>query len=122
MFAIGTILEIRRGAYRHVALSLGNGQVLQNTPERGEEIVPLAEFAKGLKIAARPTPRIQALSFLQRVSKIVAHPRRYHVLFNNCEHTVYWAVYGRAVSPQLAGIAIAITVVGIAIWATSKSD
>ena len=122
MFAIGTILEVRRGAYRHVAISLGYDQVLQNTPERGEEIVPLAEFAKGMKFSARPTLGIQAPPFLQRVSEIMAHPRPYHLLFNNCEHTVYRAVYGRAVSPQLAGIAIAIAVVGIVIWATSKSD
>lgn len=117
MFAIGAILEVGRRGYRHVAVFLGHDQVLQNSPDNGEEIVSVAEFARGSDIAVTYIPDIQIPVFLRRVSEIMTQPQPYHLIFNNCEHTVYRALYGRAISPQLGGLAIVISAIGLAVWA-----
>ena len=97
----GDIVSRRKGLVMHKGVSLGNGLVLHNTPGRGEHVATEEEFRAGKRM------------YTQRVGGAVRRPslarsqleygRRYHLLNNNCEHTVNRAVHGDAHSPQLRG-------------------
>ena len=101
MYPPGTILEKQLFIFRHVGVCLGNGYVLQNTPFKGEEVVSESDFIYGAKFKVRDPGRIDVSSFLSRVSEIELNPRSYNLISNNCEHTIYRALYGSARSPQL---------------------
>lgn len=102
MYPFGAILEIQKTLYKHVAVYLGNGMVLQNHHNRGEEVVPLYVFSQGSSIAVRPDVVDDPSLLLQRAQWIASNPKPYNLFSNNCEHTVYRAVSGKSWSPQLA--------------------
>ena len=110
-FRVGDIVARRKGLVMHKGLMVGADKVLHNTPLRGEHVSSLQDFARGRRV------RREA-----QVQTTVAHahpqaPRRsYHLLRNNCEHTVYRAVGETARSPQLRawGLGAALALVGLA--------
>jgi len=50
-----------------------------------------------------PTPEHLVIS---RAMKILAAPRAYHAVSQNCEHTVHEVLDGEPTSPQLASVLI----------------
>ncbi len=82
---------------------MGDGWVFQNHPSKGGEgLVRLAEFAgrRGCKLAHRPASH-EISRITNKISSMLTNPQPYHLLFNNCEHSVNTTVRGKASSPQL---------------------
>lgn len=104
----------------HRGVALGDGRVLHNTPGRGEHISSEAEFANGqrVKVArASYTERQRSLSHAYRVERSGSR-RSYHLLGNNCEHTVHRARSGEARSPQLRGWVAGLGLAAVALAVT----
>jgi hypothetical protein len=121
VFPIGSILEVSRGFYRHVATYLGDGKVLHNTPEAGVHVASVEEFADGATIRVRHQPSGSPDPFLQRAEELSGSRKRYNWVTNNCEHTAYGAVFGRAFSPQILRAGLTALVAGAAaIWAVRQ--
>lgn len=112
----GDVLSRRKGPVMHRGVALGNGQVLHNTPGRGEHISSLEAFSGGRKV------RVQRRTFAEREAALARasqwRSRPYHLLRNNCEHTVSRARSGRRTSPQLRGWALGLGLAGAALLAT----
>lgn len=97
----GDILMREKGLHDHVGVAWFDGQVLHNSPARGEHLSSLQEFAAGHEIRVQPTSVYDRARALANGVAVLRAPRRYHVLRNNCEHTAHYIVQGRARSPQL---------------------
>lgn len=109
------------GIVEHCGVSLGNGYVLHNSPERGEEAVPLTVFAAGQPVRVQATGQPPS-AVLSRAHRVLANPRRWHGTDRNCEHTATEVVYGKPNSPQLAAIVvISLAALGLAYFLTRQS-
>jgi hypothetical protein len=103
------VVSRRKGLFMHRGVVLADGNILHNSPLRGEHVVSEAEFRAGRRLHVSPTdcPRRRRLAAASRPQG----GQRYNVLTNNCEHTVNRAVRGASESPQLrswlAGIGVA---------------
>lgn len=100
----------------HLAIALGNGFVFQNTPEKGEHLATISEYASGKRVTVRKQPRANRRRTLHSIWDRLHNPRPYDVLNNNCEHPIYEATTGKAKSPQLR---IVLTVLGVAVIAAT---
>ncbi len=97
----GDILSRRKGLVMHRGIALGDGRVLHNTPFRGEHVTSEAEFSAGRRIYVTPLEAAHRSAVLRRAA---SHGEGYHLINNNCEHTVSRTVSGVPESPQLRGI------------------
>ena len=88
----------------HRGIFLDDGQVLHNTPLRGEHISSYAEFRKGKTVYDRGLSERRRQEVLRATGE--SEHRRYNPFTNNCEHTVTRALDGRGRSPQLASMLI----------------
>lgn len=95
----GDIVSRRKGFVMHQGVVLADGRILHNTPFRGEHVCTEHEFRAGRRLYVSH----QSLDARRRALRTTTErePRRYHLLTNNCEHTVHRHVHGRAQSPQL---------------------
>lgn len=84
----------------HVGVHLGNGQVLQNTPIRGEHVVDWDGFSQGRPVSYRHTNTPPHLVYL-RASQLLRQPRPYHPIINNCEHTASKVIDDIRISGQV---------------------
>lgn len=100
------------GLVAHVGVAIGANEVLHNTPEKGEHVTTLQEFANGEQVMVH---RMTAppLGLWERVSNIIRHPRKYHWFDRNCEHTATEITHGRPQSRQLWIWAIIAMVLGL---------
>ena len=121
MLCVGAVLELDRFLFKHVGLYIGQGFVLQNHFERGEEVVPYNSFHGGSAVKLRSGAVDNPQTVLQRVQTILASPARYDLLRNNCEHTAYRALDGNPRSPQLALYGLVIVVGGLLV-ATARAQ
>ena len=95
----------------HQGIALDDGQVLHNTPRRGEHVSSMEDFRRGKALHARrldETRRARALHHAHEAARGKA--QRYHLFRNNCEHTVTRATTGKAESPQLMAVAAGLVV------------
>ena len=95
----------------HQGIALDDGQVLHNTPRRGEHVSSMEDFRRGKALHAQrldETRRARALHRAHEAAKGKA--QRYHLFRNNCEHTVTRATTGKAESPQLMAVAAGLVV------------
>ena len=100
---------------RHIGVLLPDARVAHCTPDRGEHISSIEEFAAGKDVKIEQVVgRAQQLSILRRVAAAMAAPSAYNVATNNCETFANRIVEGKAKSPQLAGVVI---LVGLALFA-----
>lgn len=88
------------GLVQHFGVVVGPNQVLQNTPERGEHVATVEEFARQrpvrvLRTTANPTV-VQA-----RTREALQQPGGYDLILNNCEHTVTKVLNGKPQSQQV---------------------
>jgi hypothetical protein len=97
----GDLLTCKKNVFiSHVGVYLGLGQILQNTPGRGEHVVDWNSFADGRAVTIRHTntpPHLVA----QRASQLLRQARPYNPIFNNCEHTASAVIDGFRVSGQV---------------------
>ena len=95
----GDILLRRKGLVFHKGVALPAGRVFHNTPRAGEHISTEDEFRAGHRLY------VQRLSEAERQRTVRSAEsglhREYHLLANNCEHTVTRARTGQASSRQL---------------------
>jgi hypothetical protein len=93
----------------HRGVVLADGNILHNSPFRGEHVVSEAEFRAGKRLHISRTDCPHQRRFA--ASAIPEEGRGYNLLTNNCEHTVSRAMSGEAESPQLkswvAGVGVA---------------
>lgn len=112
----GDVLSRRKGPIMHRGVVLDDGRVLHNTPGRGEHISSVHDFSNGHKV------RVERRSYAQRQAALARaerwRPRPYHLLNNNCEHTVSRAGTGRSDSPQLRGWIYGLGLAGAALVTT----
>lgn len=82
----------------HAGVYLGNGLVLHNSPEKGEHVSDIDEFASGREVGVTPTSPNAKAKIMERVQTTLRNPRVYDAPTNNCEHTVTRITEGRAYS------------------------
>lgn len=119
-YLAGDVVSRRKGLVMHRGIALGDGRVMHNTPGRGEHISSESEFANGQRV------RVETASYAER-QRSLAHAARlershsgrsYHLLGNNCEHTVHRAASGSARSPQLRGWVAGVGLAAVALAVT----
>lgn len=88
------------GIFDHFGVVVAPNTVLQNTPERGEHLASVHEFAAGQLIKVTPTGADPS-GVMVRARKVLADAKAYNPFSRNCEHTTSDVLYGVAKSPQL---------------------
>jgi len=100
------------GVVQHAGVYLGGGRVIENTPETGERLASLSEFAAGnpvrMERASQPLTAV-----LARAQRVLTVPKPWDAVSRNCEHTAYEVATGEARSPQLALILVLLALAGI---------
>jgi hypothetical protein len=96
----GDVLSRPKGLFNHLAVYLGKGLVLQNTPERGEHMSSLREFTRDQVFRVLKIPTTARGFVVDNAKRILQAPRPFNLFTNNCEHTVTRAMYGRGFSKQ----------------------
>lgn len=96
------------GFVQHPGVVVGPNQEVQNTPERGEHIAPVEEFARQrpvrmLRTSANP------VVVRTRTQQALQQPRGYDQILDNCEHTVTKALNGKPQNQQAVwGLGLAV--------------
>ena len=112
---LGDIVSVAKAPFTHVGVVVPNG-VFQNSPNSYERVVSWQDFSQGRPMTVTHTG-MEAWLVMHRVEKILAAPRAYNALTQNCEDTVNEVIYGQAKSPQrdgvIAGALIGLVLVGI---------
>lgn len=110
----GDILLSERGFYQHVGVSVGNGHVLTNSPTRGEHVTSLSDFSDGKPVSVRKLSAASRMAVVNNVAAVLASPKPYSLIGNNCDHTACKALGLPPTSPQLKRWAAIIGIVGFA--------
>jgi hypothetical protein len=117
MLKIGDIVSrLKFPGVRHVGVVVGPDAVCHNTPERGEHVSTIAEFAAGQEIAVKHSGITPAV-IIANAKRILANPKRYDAAVRNCEHTVSEILSGIAESSAVAVcgiVGILLAVLGLA--------
>ena len=101
---IALISRPKLGFLRHLGVLLPDGCVAHCTPERGEHLSTVEEFAAGQDVRIeRVIPIEQCMSALQRIAQAMVMPNAYNLFTNNCETFANRSIGERAVSSQLTG-------------------
>lgn len=95
---------------RHWGVYLGGDQVLHNSPECGEHVSGLDEFASGHEVQIHPVASEKRPWVIESALKVLANPKGYDIFRNNCEHTANRIVIGQACSPQLRLVLVVLAV------------
>jgi hypothetical protein len=107
----GTPLIVRRRAYFHHGIYVGNGRVIHYAgwfhSARGlVEEVTLEQFTQGRphSIGRAPADRHRGEQIVRRARSRLGE-RSYHLLRNNCEHFCNWCQLGECRSEQVEALA-----------------
>jgi hypothetical protein len=98
----------------HIGVAIGNGLVCHNTPERGEHVSTIQEFAAGQPVKVQHTAA-NPLGVVSRANKILANPKKYDPVHRNCEHTTFEILHGVAKSPFVL-VVISLIILGGILW------
>jgi hypothetical protein len=112
----GDIVSRRKGLVMHKGVVMRDGRVLHNTPFVGEHATTMSDFSAGKRVYVERQNEEARRRALRLSEEQVG--RGYHLLRNNCEHTVHRATTGRAESPQLQSWLVGIGVGAVAFAAT----
>ncbi len=111
--AIGDILITKKlGFIDHKGVYLGSNSVLTNTPERGEHVTTLADFAGGQPVKVQRTGA-NFSSVLENARRILSRPKPYNPALRNCEHTSSETTAGKAESPSVI-VGLIVAALGVA--------
>lgn len=100
----GDVVRRRKGAVWHWGVCIQEG-IVHNTPEKGEHISSLAEFADVQQIEVFRPHDINRHEIISRAYEIVNNPSDYQYLWRNCEHTVTEIIKGEAMSQTVKSLA-----------------
>lgn len=119
-FQIGDVISRPKfnGVVDHHGIVVGFDRVLHNTPERGEHVSSFSDFALGARVQLvnRAGSLAEAFEIVRRAGVILSNPQRWS-LVHNCEVTVAKARGLPPHSKQLAGWALAGTLISLALLA-----
>ena len=88
----GDHIFVNRGAYTHHGIDVGNKQVVHYTGEPGSKSnariakTTLAEFAQGAEIQSVEYGKCLPVSRTVELAQSRLSEKKYHLVFNNCEH------------------------------------
>ena len=121
MYSIGTKLGVNKLFYTHAGRYIGNGQVFHNHWRNNSEIISLQEFANGNEVEVLDQGVQSQHEFINRVRQVLASPKPYNLLNNNCEHTASYVGTGIASSPQIAFYSCLALLGGYLLWQHARS-
>jgi hypothetical protein len=101
MYAVGSVLSVRKDFYRHVGVYAGDGMVFHSHPNSGQQLVSIDQFSGGRKIRVKKAGVLDPQAFVQRLQQAQQQPNSYNLFLRNCEHTASILRNGSANSPQL---------------------
>lgn len=113
VLTIGDLLSRPKllGLMEHYGVVVGPNAIFHNTPQKGEHVSPMADFAAGEKVKVRRTGA-DPWGVIARLRKALARPQKYDLATRNCEHTVTEVLSGIPKSPTFVVVAlIAVAVV-----------
>lgn len=126
---VGDHLITSRMGYAHHGLYIGSNKVIHysgfaNGPSGGViEIASLDSFGSGFAVAVK-NHLFRVHDGQDAVDRGVGRlgEARYNLLTNNCEHFVYYCIFGVKISPQVANVAVGVVggVEGLAMAAASQ--
>lgn len=100
----GHLLSVQFPLYHHVGISDGEGNVYENSRARdGRGLVTLADFSSDKEIIDHGflPGSLSADDIIENAKNLIADPKNYHLLKNNCEHFVHEVCGVKVSSPQL---------------------
>ncbi len=108
----GDELRVDRGFYRHHALYVGEGVVVQfggrikDKPHASVHYASVTDFAKGGRVEVMEHDGLDRDAAVERAEWLVANPppTTYHVLGYNYEHVARWCATGRIECGQAKGL------------------
>jgi hypothetical protein len=100
------------GLINHIGVLVAHNTVLQNTPDKGEHLATVGEFAAGAPVKVVSTGAHPSV-VVARAREILARAKAYNPFARNCEHTASEAVGGIAKSPQLVFFAILAVIIAL---------
>lgn len=99
---------------RHLGVLLPDGQVAHCTPQRGEHISTVEEFANGQDVKIeRSVPAEKYWPTLQHLLSALCAPKAYHLVTNNCEIFANRVTGEKEESPQLQGAVMLVVLFAI---------
>jgi hypothetical protein len=119
--SIGDLLTCTKlvGLITHRGAYVGHDAVLTNTPEKGEHLTSVSDFADGKAVEVCRTGANQ-VAVIQRVRKILANAKRFDPIKRNCEHTTYDAIEGVPKSPQVILWAVVALILLVCVWVRNR--
>lgn len=119
--SMAVISRKKAGLFRHVGVLLPDGRVAHCSPERGEHISSVEEFADGRDVTIeRAVPPTQYSSTFQRIASAMRSPQGYALMTNNCEMFANRMTGRKEESPQLHRAAIAVGVAALLVLAVTR--
>lgn len=110
----GDIVRRRKGWVWHWGVYLGSDRVLHNTPEKGEHVSSLEDFAAEKPVERFSVREIDRSAILARAATVAANPKEYSYLWRNCEHTVLSMYQNEERSPTVeAAVAFLLLLAGV---------
>ena len=84
----GHLLSVKHGIYHHVGISDGNGNVYENSRERGGSGLVIDHiFSSGKPISDHGIiGSLSANTILERAKTLITDQKPYKLFNNNCEH------------------------------------
>jgi len=108
------------GFVQHLGVVTGSDRIFENTPDKGEHLSTLQEFAAGQSVTVHPTAVVPA-HVKARVRRALTNYQPFRLFGRNCEDSVYEVVEGKARSPQLRWwLAIGAVLFLILLWTRSR--
>lgn len=92
------------GLVVHIGVVFSPDLVFHNTPENGEHLSSLAEFAAGqpVRLIGRAADARESLTTRARITQMLGRPQSWSLTANNCEHSATRALGQPVRSTQLA--------------------
>jgi hypothetical protein len=113
------------GGGEHWGVLLPDGSVAHNTPERGEHISTLAEFAANLTLrVVRDVPPAHFYESVERIRIAVQSPTAqlaYHPTKNNCQSFANRVTGEAPRSPAVEGVGL-LALAGLFVWALARAE
>ena len=107
------------GLVEHYGVWLGFNRVATNTPDMGEHVTSLEDFAAGQRVKVQRTGA-NPMSVALNAQRVLANPKKYDPVTRNCEHTASEIIRGVPRSGQLLLIAAALLLL-VALFRLSRS-
>ena len=80
MYQVGSELSVPEKFYKHVGVYVGDNRVFHNSPECGEVLTSVSEFAKGREINVTKQGVNDISGFFSRLRQSMCNPKNYNIV------------------------------------------